>query len=210
MVLPPPTDAEWQASLRRYPGMARERVRELVDRALATPCEDDVLRLTLPEEVAHGFLATIEARRQALESAGFRLGACAAAPEPGPTAPLPAWVALMTLLDEFVETWDDPRSVPKRPGDPIYRRDGYRCAAPGCTSRQRLEEHHVVYRSRGGSDAESNRVTLCGMHHRQGEHGGAMRVRGTAPLGLLWRLGTPDAPEWFRNERRLARPTEQE
>jgi len=208
MVPPPPTDAEWQASLRRYPGMARERVRELADRALATPCEDDVLRLTLPEEVAHDFLATIEARRQALDTAGFRLETSPEAPEPRPTVPLPGWVALLTLLDEFVEIWDDPRSVPKRPGDPIYRRDGYRCAAPGCTSRQGLEEHHVVYRSRGGCDAESNRVTLCGFHHHQGEHGGQMQVTGEAPLGLLWRLGIPDAPEWFRNERRLARSTE--
>ena len=210
MVPPPPTDAEWQASLRRYPGMARERVRDLAERALASPIEDDVLRLTLPEDVAHGFLATIEARRRALESAGLRLGAGPEAPETSepserrPRAPLPGWVALLTLIDEFVETWDDPRLVPKRPGDPTYQRDGYRCAAPGCTSRQGLEEHHVVYRSHGGSDAESNRVTICGFHHKQGEHGGQMRVTGEAPLGLLWGLGTPDTPELFRNERRLA------
>src|SRR5207344_975513 len=55
MVPPPPNDAEWQPSLRRYPGMSRERVRDLAERALASSIEDDVLRLTLPEEVAHGF-----------------------------------------------------------------------------------------------------------------------------------------------------------
>jgi hypothetical protein len=186
--------------------MARERVRELAERALESPIEDDVLRLTLPEEIAHGLLATIEARRQTLEGAGVRLAALAPDALRASGAPLPGWVALLTLIDEFVETWDDPRSVPRRPGDAIYRRDGYRCAAPGCTSRRGLEEHHVVYRSHGGGDAESNRVTICGFHHHQGEHGGQMRVTGEAPLSLLWRLGAPDEAEWFRNERRLASP----
>jgi 5-methylcytosine-specific restriction endonuclease McrA len=74
--------------------------------------------------------------------------------------------------------------------------------APGCTSRRNLEEHHVRYRSRGGSDDESNRVVLCRFHHQQGEHGGAVRVRGRAPLGLTWRLGPEDAGAWYRNEKR--------
>jgi hypothetical protein len=137
------------------------------------------------------------------EGAGVRLASLTPDALRAPGTPLPGWVALLALIDEFVETWDDPRSIPKRPADAIYRRDGYRCAAPGCTSRQGLEEHHIVYRSHGGGEAESNRVTICGFHHHQGEHGGQMRVTGQAPLGLVWRLGTPEAAEWFRNERRL-------
>ena len=188
----PPTDAEWHASLRRDPGRARERVIEFTARALATPVEDDVLRLTLPETTARDFLATIEAHRRALEADGATIG----------TGPLPAWAGLLGLLLDFVATWDAPRGFPKRANDAIYRRDGWRCMAPGCTSRRNLEEHHVRYRSRGGSDDESNRVALCRFHHQQGEHGGAMRVRGTAPLGLVWRLGPAGSGAWYRNEKR--------
>ena len=72
--------------------------------------------------------------------------------------------------------------------------------APGCTSRANLEEHHVHYRSQGGTDEASNRVTLCRFHHQQGEHGGLMQVRGIAPGGLQWRLGD----QWFACDRRLS------
>ena len=188
----PPTDAEWHASLRRDPGRARERVIEFTARALATPVEDDVLRLTLPETIARDFLATIEARRRALEADGATIG----------SGPLPAWAGLLGLLLDFVATWDDPLGFPRRANDAIYRRDGWRCMAPGCTSRRNLEDHHVVYRSHGGEDDESNRVVLCRFHHQQGEHGGAMRVRGTAPLGLVWRLGPAGSGAWYRNEKR--------
>ena len=51
---------------------------------------------------------------------------------------------------------------------------------------------YVVYRSRGGSDEPWNLVTLCRFHHQCGEHGGLMQVRGTSPLGLVWRLGRPE------------------
>jgi hypothetical protein len=119
---------------------------------------------------------------------------------------IPPWLGLLALLEEFVTVWDDPRANPKRPGDAIYIRDGWRCAAPGCTSRRHLEDHHVVYRSRGGGDEPSNRICLCRFHHQQGEHGDLASCRGTAPLGLAWRLGRRDLGVWFRNERRLDAP----
>lgn len=34
------------------------------------------------------------------------------------------------------------RPTPRRHGDAIYIRDGWRCSAPGCTSRRNLEDHH--------------------------------------------------------------------
>ena len=46
----------------------------------------------------------------------------------------------------------------------------------------------------------------CPFHHLQGEHGGLARVRGQAPLGLTWRLGSPRLGTWYRNERRLDGP----
>jgi 5-methylcytosine-specific restriction endonuclease McrA len=76
--------------------------------------------------------------------------------------------------------------------------------APGCTSRRNLEDHHVVYRSRGGRNDLSNRICLCRFHHQRGEHGDLAACRGRAPLGLLWRLGKRKVATWYRNERRVA------
>ena len=107
------------------------------------------------------------------------------------------------MLEDYAETWDDPEGMPRRAGDEVYVRDGFRCSAPGCTSRRNLEDHHITYRSRGGSDDLANRVCLCRFHHRQGEHGDLAKVEGTAPLQLMFRLGRPDVARWVRNERRL-------
>jgi hypothetical protein len=108
------------------------------------------------------------------------------------------------MLEDFVETWDLPGASPRRRADEIYSREGWRCFAPGCTSRRNLEDHHLEYRSRGGDvKSPANEMCLCGFHHRRGEHGVLARCRGQAPLGVLWRLGRKDVGVWFRNERRL-------
>jgi hypothetical protein len=114
---------------------------------------------------------------------------------------VPTWVGLLALLEDFAATWDTDEAAPERRDDRIFIRDGWRCAAPGCSSRRNLEDHHVVYRSRGGSDYLVNRVTLCRFHHQRGEHGGLMSVRGKAPLGLTWRLGRADVAVVYRAER---------
>ena len=117
---------------------------------------------------------------------------------------VPAWVGLLALIEDFVDTWDDEDAMPRRTGDEIYVRDGWRCTAPGCTSRRNLEDHHLRYRSRGGDDDPANRVCACRFHHQRGEHGGLASCRGEAPIGVLWRLGRSATPAWYRNERRLA------
>jgi hypothetical protein len=73
--------------------------------------------------------------------------------------------------------------------DPVFERDGWRCAVPGCSSRRNLHDHHVVFRSRGGGHARDNRITLCAAHHLHGVHAGVVRVDGRAPDGLRWELG---------------------
>ena len=119
---------------------------------------------------------------------------------------VPAWVGLLRLVEDFVATWDDPRAVPKRARDNVYRRDGWRCMAPGCTSRAQLEDHHIEFRSQGGSDAEWNRLLVCATHHRMGVHGGLAHCSGRAPFDVVWRLGRPDLATWYRNERRIPPP----
>ncbi len=223
-------DAQWHTTLRRDPGMAIDRVSTLGGAAVPDEhaalrpgavqglgCPDVFLRLRLPRDIADAFLATIECRRRDLtrrvDSVPWD------EPWPDPDAPpsvraartfsnrarrVPAWVALLALLEDYVATWDDPASMPKRKADRIYRRDGWRCTAPGCSSRDHLEDHHVIYRSRGGNDEESNRVCLCRFHHQRGEHGGLASCRGTAPLDIVWRLGRKDLAVRYRNELRLS------
>jgi HNH endonuclease len=52
-----------------------------------------------------------------------------------------------------------------------------------------VHAHHIVSRSRGGSDDPENRVALCACHHLRGVHGGYMRVWGLAPDQLVWEVG---------------------
>jgi hypothetical protein len=117
---------------------------------------------------------------------------------------LPTWVALLAMLEDYVHTWDDPIGAPARASAAVYIRDGWRCTAPGCTSRQNLEDHHIVYRARGGGNDIANRTCICRFHHQRGEHGGLASCRGRAPLDIIWRLGRRDLARWYRNERLLA------
>ena len=93
-----------------------------------------------------------------------------------------------TLLDGALLAWTlrDPRAP--RP-DPVIARDGYRCMVPGCTSRRNLQDHHVEFRSAGGSDEPDNRVTLCAFHHLRCLHAGFLRIAGRAPDELVFELG---------------------
>jgi hypothetical protein len=95
---------------------------------------------------------------------------------------------LERVATHFIDTWSAlpaDRSTPQRRA--LYR-DGHRCQVPGC-SRAAVHAHHVLYRSRGGSDAPENLVSLCAAHHLHGVHRGWVRVTGVAPGGLTWRLG---------------------
>jgi len=119
---------------------------------------------------------------------------------------LPSWVALLSLLEDFVVTWDDPRTIPGRRWHQTYENANYRCMAPGCTGRAKLHNHHVDYRSNGGGDELWNRIAVCSFHHLQGEHGLLAQLRGTAPLDITWRLGLVRYASWWKNERRLDAP----
>ena len=79
--------------------------------------------------------------------------------------------------------------------DPIFGRDGWRCAVPACSSRRNLHDHHLLFRSRGGDNAHDNRITVCAWHHLRGIHGGRVRAWGMAPDAITWQLGVrPGGP----------------
>jgi hypothetical protein len=171
--------------------------------------------------VADDLAAAVEAARRGLTAEAE--GVSWDEPWPDPDAPpsllaartfstrcrrTPGWVGLLELLEAFAETWDGPEPGRRRRAETVYARHGWRCAAPGCSSRRNLEDHHLVYRSRGGGDQPSNRLCLCRFHHALGEHGHLASCRGEAPLGVLWVLGREGVGGAFRNERRCALPAQ--
>jgi hypothetical protein len=99
-----------------------------------------------------------------------------------------AGAALEVMLDHVLSSWgvlDEKLAARYR----VFARDGWRCAAPGCTSLQNLHDHHIRFRSAGGGDALDNRITLCAFHHLRGVHAGLLRCVGRAPDGLRWEMG---------------------
>jgi hypothetical protein len=91
------------------------------------------------------------------------------------------WEALELLIDDFVATHGQLEHA-----EPfVLVRDDYRCQVPGCT-RSVVEQHHVRYRSAGGTNDHSNITAICPWHHGQGIHTGRIQLSGTAPLHLSW------------------------
>ena len=154
----PPDDAAWHGGLRRAPGTAVERIERFAALAVEGRYPDVFLRLRLPEDLAGSFLGAVESRRQLLSGAVEGVAWYEPWPYPGAPASVlaartfsvrcrraPAWVGLLALIEDYARTWDDPANAPRRAADVIYKRDGWRCMAPGCTSRRNLEDHHVIF-----------------------------------------------------------------
>ena len=178
---------------------------------LAVACQDpDLVRRYAAAQPGH---STAETKVSAQQNPDYASPCSGKSSGPNPvrtfgvtSGRVPEWVALLALLNEFIETWDVDLAGRRPSAQRIYVRDGWRCMAPGCTSRKNLEVHHVVYRSQGGADRDENLVCLCRFHHQMGEHGFLARVQGEAPLGLVWSLGRDGRGGQFKNELRLADP----
>jgi hypothetical protein len=127
-----------------------------------------------PRPVARFFRAVLCSVRRDLERATKRL------PTEGE--------GLEAMLDHAIAVWSEPERRVSR-AHRVFARDGWRCTVPGCTSYRNLHDHHIVFRSAGGSDALSNRTTLCAWHHLRGVHAGIVRCTGRAPGGLRFELG---------------------
>ena len=65
----------------------------------------------------------------------------------------------------------------------ILRRDGYRCAVPGCQNTLWLHVHHIIYYADGGLTAADNLITLCTKCHKN-VHENRLTITGSAPCGL--------------------------
>jgi HNH endonuclease len=115
--------------------------------------------------------------------------------------PLPTWAAAIFVLQIAVREWErvDPA---RRPAEwKVLQRDRWRCQTPGCSSRRKLEVHHIIFRSRGGGDHPENLTTLCHGHHQHGIHREGLNLEGTAPNRLKWKLG---GNKWFMGSKRIS------
>jgi len=70
--------------------------------------------------------------------------------------------------------------------DPIFARDGWRCAVSAC-ARQHLHDHHILFRSRAGT-TDATIASRCARGTIFGEHGGRVHL-GEAPDAITWELG---------------------
>ncbi|HET6922908.1 MAG TPA: HNH endonuclease signature motif containing protein, partial [Anaeromyxobacteraceae bacterium] len=105
---------------------------------------------------------------------------------------LAPWECLVLVSWHFVQVWEPLLRHRDTLSRRVQERDRGWCTVPGC-SRASAQDHHVVLRSRGGSDDLGNQTATCAPHHLRGIHGGRLRVSGTAPDELAWELadGTP-------------------
>ncbi|HSN92862.1 MAG TPA: HNH endonuclease signature motif containing protein, partial [Anaeromyxobacteraceae bacterium] len=100
---------------------------------------------------------------------------------------LPDGSCLVRVARHFLETWTPYVKRLRTRSRTVKERDRGRCQVPGC-SRLGTHVHHVTYRSWGGGDDDENLISICACHHLRGIHGGFLRVRGTAPDGLVWEV----------------------
>ena len=87
--------------------------------------------------------------------------------------------------------------LPQRVREYVFHRDRA-CTADGCTSRYRLEPHHIRPRSRGGSHHPDNLTLLCWFHHHVVVHQLGYRMDPVSPSKRRRFLPvdtTPDPPD---------------
>ncbi len=146
------------------PRLEQRRVDALVSLALdaTVPTGDNVAPRRLK---AHIFIDATECHRTggetgALTRSGLKVG-------PNTLAEiLCVGETHTTLIDsnglKSVPTGGD--RLPQRTRDYVFFRDGA-CTADGCTSRYRLEPHHITPQSRGGDHHPNGLTLLCWFHH---------------------------------------------
>ncbi len=74
------------------------------------------------------------------------------------------------------------RVVPPSLRRAILSRDGHACTVEGCSSRYRLQIHHTIPYSEGGTTDPDNLATICWYHHHVSIHGRGMRIDPQSPF----------------------------
>jgi hypothetical protein len=133
-------------------------------------CARGAFTLTAPRHVIDLLKATLRMAR-ALAKRAISLGTC-----------------LFETAAHFTEVWKAHVKETMTKRNRIFARDRHRCQVPGC-SRPAVHQHHIEFVSQGGSDDDSNKISVCAAHHLFGIHEGRMRVTGRAPDALVWEFG---------------------
>ncbi|MBA2319557.1 MAG: HNH endonuclease [Deltaproteobacteria bacterium] len=117
-------------------------------------------------------------------------GVRVALPHP-PLPPAGQLVRGSTDLLAAARWWLETVHLPSRTGfSRVKERDDWRCANPECGRQTlRIEAHHLVMRSEGGSDDPANGIATCRVCHLRGLHGGRLTAVAIAVEGhdaILW------------------------
>ncbi|MEA2023656.1 MAG: DUF222 domain-containing protein [Actinomycetota bacterium] len=86
------------------------------------------------------------------------------------------------------------RAIPPAIRRLVAARDGG-CTIAGCTSRYRLEPHHIRLRSQGGTHDPENLTTLCWFHHHVAIHQQGLRIDPDSPPLRRRLIRTPKGPD---------------
>lgn len=86
--------------------------------------------------------------------------------------------------DTPVAASNSTRPIPPSVRDAVLFRDSG-CAIDGCQARYRLEPHHIIPWSEGGTHDIDNLVTLCWFHHHVSIHGEGYRIDPESPPGSI-------------------------
>jgi hypothetical protein len=137
--------------------------------ALVTVCQDS---LTGSEDAGSTtMLATVFVDADLASATSGQAGATAATgPRVGPLTLeeiLCGGAVEVITTDCGRPTWSShaTRAIPPAVRRFVLHRDGGACTADGCTSRYRLQPHHVRRRADGGTHHPTNLTTLCWFHH---------------------------------------------
>jgi len=133
-------------------------------------CARGTFTLTAPPDIFDLLKDTLRMAR-ALAKRSISLGMC-----------------LVEMAAHFVAVWKAHVKEKMTQRNRIFARDGHRCRVPGC-SRPAVHQHHIEFSSQGGSNDDSNKLSLCAAHHLFGIHDRRMRVTGKAPDELVWEFG---------------------
>ena len=94
------------------------------------------------------------------------------------------WDCFDALIDHFLATHAERVAVELARSDRrVFARDRFRCRMPG------FHNHHILFRSLGGGDEDSNRATLCALCHNMVIHAGYARMTGNGDRELRVELG---------------------
>lgn len=99
----------------------------------------------------------------------------------------------MTTAEHLAK--EHPKNIPESVRLAVLERDSYQCQLCGTSGENRLQLHHIIFRSQGGKHDEENLVVLCFRCHED-VHAGRQDILMVEVDGV-W-CAFPNAPKKFK------------